>query len=263
VHFHAYDVETGKQTTDFDIVERILDQIRSKVDAIVYPAIRYISNEQAISKNAGFLKYQHLTELAERGLLEWLIVDPGSTNLITFGQGEGGHPGFVDVNSPASIRHGLALASKHSLHPTFAIYEPGYLRLAELLSRTVQGVLTPIYRFMFSEDLTFGFPPEPFALQAYVELLQRMVPNAVWMIAGLGVDVSRLYEQTIAAGGDVRVGLEDAPLGCRTTNRHLVEQAAKSIVAAGSRVPSTSEVRNALKDARTASRPLHSAVKST
>src|SRR4029078_3738091 len=50
VHFHQYDHVTGKQTTDYAVVSRIMDGIRSRTDVIVYPAIRYMSNAEAIEE---------------------------------------------------------------------------------------------------------------------------------------------------------------------------------------------------------------------
>jgi uncharacterized protein (DUF849 family) len=65
------------------------------------------------------------------------------------------------------------------------------------------------------------------------------------MVAGLGVDLRDLIPGTIARGGHVRVGLEDAPLGLRTSNRALVEEAARLIAAAGGSLATAAEVRAA------------------
>src|SRR5438270_7523094 len=39
VHLHAYDVATGRQKDDADLYARIIEGIRARVDAIVYPTI--------------------------------------------------------------------------------------------------------------------------------------------------------------------------------------------------------------------------------
>ncbi len=39
VHLHAYDAATGRQCDDADVYAHIIEGIRSKVDAIVYPTI--------------------------------------------------------------------------------------------------------------------------------------------------------------------------------------------------------------------------------
>jgi uncharacterized protein (DUF849 family) len=249
VHFHAYDVATGEQSTDMRLVTEIIERIRSEVDVIVYPAIRYISNAEAIADDAGEKRYAHLEAMAEGGMAEWLIVDPGSSNLVSYFDVENGRKGLVDINSPAAIRYGLEIAAKHRLHPGFAIYEPGYLRLAAALSRALPDVPPAIYRLMFSEDLTFGFRPREYALKAYLEMIAEECPGSMWMVAGLGVDIRPLIQVAAQSGGNVRVGLEDAPLGTKRTNVAQVQEARHGIEGAGAAVATTSDVRRMLKSA--------------
>src|SRR3546814_999418 len=82
---------------------------------------------------------------------------------------------------------------------------------------------------MFSNGMSFGFPPKRYALDAYRTLLQSEVPGAPVMIAGLDVDVSELMADAVDAGIHIRIGLEDAPLFNRNTNVQLVEAAAAKI----------------------------------
>src|SRR3546814_12808398 len=82
---------------------------------------------------------------------------------------------------------------------------------------------------MFSNGMSFGFPPKRYAPDAYRTLLQSEVPGAPVMIAVLDVDVSELMADAVDAGIHIRIGLEDAPLFNRHTNVHLVEPAAANI----------------------------------
>jgi uncharacterized protein (DUF849 family) len=70
------------------------------------------------------------------------------------------------------------------------------------------------------------------------------------MVAGLAVDIAPLIDCTVAGGGHVRVGLEDAAMGCGLQNRTLVEQACARIEQSGGRTASPAEVRMQLKQAR-------------
>jgi uncharacterized protein (DUF849 family) len=243
VHFHAYDVSTGEQTTDLDLVTKIIRDIKSEVDVVLYPAIRYMSNAEAIAEDAGPRRYAHLDTMAARGIAEWLIVDPGSTNLVSYRDIEQERKGLVDINTPSAIRHGLNVAATHKLHPGFAIYEPGYLRLAAGMCRQMPNVPNAMYRFMFSEQLTFGFRPREYALQAYLDLLAEEAPGAAWMVAGLGVDIRHLIPMTARLGGHVRVGIEDCPLGTTHSNLELVQEAKSLIEAQGARVATTAQIR--------------------
>ena len=243
VHFHAYDAASGEQTTELDVVAGILEGIRARADVIAYPTIRYLSNPQQIQPDAGQLRNAHVPALAKLGLLEWLVIDPGSFNLVSTRDVQQGKPGAVDINMPGAIRHALGIAATHRLHPGLAIYEPGYLRLAAALIGAAGDVPAPLYRLMFSDQFTFGFPPTALALRAYLALLADVAPDAPWMMAGLGVDLRALIPLAVELGGHVRVGLEDWTLGSPDTNLDLVTQAVRQISHAGGHAASAAQVR--------------------
>lgn len=246
VHFHAYDAASGEQTADIDAVSRIVEGIRSRADVIAYPTIRYISNAQAIGDDAGEQRYAHLAALAERGLAEWLVIDPGSYNLMSGRDVQQGKKGGVEINTPHAARHAFELAARHRLHPGLAIYEPGFLRLGAALAKAVPGVPAPLYRLMFSDQFTFGFKPSAQSLRAYLALLAEEAPDAPWMMAGLGVDLRALIPLAVELGGHVRVGLEDWTLGATESNLDLVTHAVRAIAQAGGSVASAGDVRRGL-----------------
>ncbi|MCU0868470.1 MAG: 3-keto-5-aminohexanoate cleavage protein [Burkholderiales bacterium] len=225
VHVHAYDPDTGRQDDRWETYAEIIGGVRQQVDAIVYPTIPFVGDASAGDRPLDAQqRFAHLEQLALRGLLEWAAIDPGSTNITHWDQLQQDIPGFVYANPEPDVRHALGMARRLGFHPAYAIYEPGFLRLGAALHwRT--GCPTPLYRLMFSSDFSFGFPPEDFALTAYLELIDRIAPGAAWMLGGLGVDVRPLIPRALAEGGHVRVGLEDMPLGTDTTNVALVEEA--------------------------------------
>jgi uncharacterized protein (DUF849 family) len=246
VHVHAYDEATGRQKDDPDLYAAIIDGIRARVDAIVYPTLPFAGSADAPGEMTARSRFVAVEALAKRGLLEWAVVDPGTVNVSDYGDLAAGHEGIVYANPESHIRQGLALAAAHRFHPSYAVYEPGFTRLGAALARVIRGVPRPVYRFMFSTGFTFGFPPEPFALDAHLALLEREAPGAPWMIAGLAVDVLPLAPAAIARGGHVRVGLEDAPFGSRRTNVQWVEDAVRAIRAAGGQPASAADVRATL-----------------
>jgi len=125
------------------------------------------------------------------------------------------------------------------------------------LHRINAQVPVPIYRYMFSSGFAFGFPPEIWALEAYVKLTEQVAPGAPWMVAGLAVDVIPLIPAVVKMGGHLRVGLEDAPYNCPHSNIKLVEIAVDAVQRAGSEPATTSEVRTALAQANQVNISLH------
>jgi 3-keto-5-aminohexanoate cleavage enzyme len=232
VHVHAYDEASGRQLDDAELYARIIEGIRKQADCIVYPTIPF---GRACMPAAE--RFAAIEALGRRGLLEWAVVDPGSVNIEE----------SVYLNPADHVRHGLALASRFGFHPGYAIYEAGFVRLGAALARAERGLPQPIYRLMFSQALLFGFPPEEYALDAYLRLLDAEAPRAPWMVAGLTVDILPLVAPAVRRGGHVRVGLEDAPLGSTRSNLEWVRAGRLAIERAGGRLASAAEVRAALK----------------
>jgi uncharacterized protein (DUF849 family) len=244
IHVHAYDSSTGRQNDRWETYASIIEGIKARADVIVYPTIPLAGSDYA-GINAQ-RRFAHTAELAKRGMLEWTVCDPGSCNFMRFEEVGDASAGFVYQNPMADIREGLRLSREHMVHPGYAFYEPGFTRLGAALARAMPGLPTPIYRFMFSDEFAWGFPPEAIHLDAHLRLLASVAPEAPWMVAGLGVDIRPLIEATVSRGGHVRVGLEDAPWQTPMTNAQWVKQAVEGIRKAGGEPASAKEVRAAL-----------------
>lgn len=245
IHVHAYDERTGRQRDDAETYRRIIEGIREAHDVIVYPTLPVMGGPDAPRAMTAPERFKAVEQLAMRGLIEWSVVDPGSVNFAQL-QRLADQEGFVYLNPEGHVRYGLELAARYGFHPSYAIYEPGFLRLGAALARLHADAPQAIYRFMFSEGFAFGFPPREYALDAYLRLLEEEAPGAPWMIAGLALDVRPLIGAAVARGGHVRVGLEDAPFGSEIANVRWVEQAAAAIENGGARLATATEIRRTL-----------------
>ena len=236
VHLHAYD-SGGSPCEDAELYARMLGEIREATGAIVYPTLALRGDADS--------RHAPIRSLGERGLLEWGVVDPGSVNVTHRIQVAAGRDGLLYANPDDHVRMGLELAREHGWRPSYAIYEPGFVRAGAAWAGRVPELKTPVYRLMLTDDFCFGLPPEPFALDAYVELLARHAPDAPFMLSGFGGDLSPLAEPALALGAHWRVGLEDARLGCERSNLELVEEAVRRIQGLGYELATPDEVRAA------------------
>jgi 3-keto-5-aminohexanoate cleavage enzyme len=240
IHVHPYDEHTGKQRDDQEIYARIIEGIRAQVDVPVYPTIPL--GEAGTRRLDGPARYAATAELAARGLLEMAAIDPGSVNFTL----ASGRDGFVYANPEADILYALGLAARYGFKPCYAIYEPGFLRAGAALHARVPTAPEPLYRFMFSSDFLFGYPPVEYGLESLLHLRAECAPQAPWMTSGLGVDITPLIPLTVQRGGHLRVGLEDAPLGSTRTNVQWVERAVRAVQMAGGAVATVAEMRGLL-----------------
>jgi 3-keto-5-aminohexanoate cleavage enzyme len=247
VHTHAYD-GGGPQTFDWQVYARIIEGIRSKVDVPIYPS--YPTSMVGIGHDGvpeAEARFSHIDALASRGLIEFSPADPGSVNFTLNATTSQADPAGTYVNPESHVRHALGIARRHGLRPAFALDAPGFIRAGAALARATD-VKTPIYRFMFSQQFAFCFPPRPYALAALATLVEEEAGAAPWMISGLGVDVSPLIGEAVARGGHIRVGLEDAMLGApaSTTNLGLVDAAVRIVRQHGAEPATPEDVRQAL-----------------
>ncbi|HEX7094310.1 MAG TPA: 3-keto-5-aminohexanoate cleavage protein [Acidimicrobiales bacterium] len=177
-------------------------------------------------------RYDHHVELARDGVIDMGVIDPGSVNLAaTAPDGTPPETGHVYVNSPADIAYMMDVCRTHRIGPSFAIYEPGFLRTVLAYHRS--GALAPgsLTKFYFSGEGYFGggyplysAPPIVEALDLYCAMLRDH--DLPWGVAQLGGDVlaTPVARLALERGGHLRVGLEDDPSGPRN-----VEQVQKAV----------------------------------
>lgn len=235
VHLHAYD-EGGHPVEDADIYSRIIEGIRAQCRAIVYPTLALAGDAES--------RFAPLRTLAERGLLEMGVIDPGSVNITHETQIAGDRTGLVYANPDAHIREGLRLAEADQWRPAFAIYEPGFARLGSAWAGRFPGLKNPVYRLMFSDHLLFGLSPSLANLEFYARHLAETAPGMPWMISGLDAHIDSIVEPALDMGAHIRTGLEDAPLGSADTNLQLVERAMEKITRSRRTLATPDEIRH-------------------
>ena len=234
IHIHAYD-DNGMGVEDADIYREIIEGIRASVDAIVYPTLALSGTPEG--------RFTAVSALGEEGLLEWSTLDPGSVNITHHGWIDEDRDGVAYGNPDSHIRHGLGLAQRHGWRPSYAIYEPGFIRSGSAWAKRFPGAPTPTYRLMLSQDFAFGMPPSEASLLMYRQMLNEYAPDSAWMISGFGGDILALAPLALELGAHVRVGLEDASLGCLKTNIQLVEEAVEFMGERGFEPATAAQVR--------------------
>jgi uncharacterized protein (DUF849 family) len=229
VHNHLDVVTTDADVAAARYLEGWRPLLRERPDALVYPTVGFGATVAD--------RYAHVPPLAASGLMRMSLFDPGSVNLGVLG--DDGVPGgafdFVYLNSFTDLRYVAGLCEQHRLAPSIAIFEPGFLRTTLAYARAGRLPAGAFVKLYFGGDhdylsgaaggVSFGLPPTPVALAAYLELLEGS--DLPWAVAVVGGDVveSGVARLALEKGGHLRVGLEDYAGGRTPGNEELVREA--------------------------------------
>ena len=250
VHNHIDDFSLSGTTAAERYLAGWRPIVRERRDAILYCTVAVGGSVAA--------RFAHVPLLAESGLMRMGVLDPGSVNLGA--ASDDGLPGpieFVYANSYGDIRYVVDQLHHCRLGPSISIFEPGFLRTALVYHRAGQLPPGAFVKFYFGGDhgylggtssgVTFGLPPTPKALDAYLEMMDGC--DLPWAVAVIGGDViaSGLARLALERGGHLRVGLEDYA-GPRTpTNVELIDAATALAQQVGRPIATPDEAARILK----------------
>ena len=92
IHFHAYDPVSGRQRDDYEIYAPIIERIRAKADLICYGTLPFAGSVDAPSPLTPAQRFGAVDKLVRAKLIEWSVVDPGSTNITHYADIPQGKP---------------------------------------------------------------------------------------------------------------------------------------------------------------------------
>jgi 3-keto-5-aminohexanoate cleavage enzyme len=233
VHLHARD-DDGAPTWDREVYARIVGAVREQAPDVVINVSTSGRTWSELEKRADVLALDGdlKPDLASLTL--------SSLNFI----------GGASVNEPSVIRGLASIMRDRGIVPELEIFDLGMLNFARVLAK--EGLLPgPVVANLF-----FGNVAGMQATLPEVGLaVERLPEDALWSGAGLGDYQLTAQSLAVAAGGGVRVGLEDGIFFDRrrttlATNAMLVERV-HALMAVHDRVPMRpDELRTRLAGAR-------------
>lgn len=171
-------------------------------------------------------RYSHIVKMAEEGLIAQGLVDPGSVNFSALNKDGLYYPTKrVYRNDMQDSHYFVETCRKLKIGMSISIFEPGFLKFIMAFHKAgklPQGGIIKLY--FGAESLSFGLPPTPTGLAAYLEMIgDSKLP---WLVSNFGGDCVEcgIAEEAIKQGGHVQVGIEPYG-GPRTpTNLELVNE---------------------------------------
>lgn len=188
-HIHMRDKD-DKPTQNQDLFKQAIDLIREKTPkAVVYATT---------SSRAGNGLHDRLLPLKLSGSSK---PDFASLSLGSFNFSE-----TVSNNPPEEILELLETMNLAGIRPELEVFEPGMVHYAKLLISKGLLKCTPVF------NILLGNPgSSPADLTSAASFLGALPANSEWAFAGIGRHHMQMMSLAILSGGNVRLGMEDAP----------------------------------------------------
>ncbi|MAU96688.1 MAG: NADPH dependent quinone reductase [Fulvimarina sp.] len=246
-HIHVRDPETGKPSRDLALYREVVRLISaSGVDMVLNltagaggdlvlgsPEAPLPPDPAGTDMAGAEERLAHVAEL----LPEICTLDCGTMN---FGEGD-----YVMTNTPAMLKAMAAEIKALGVRPEIEIFDTGHLVLAKWLKD--QGLIDDPVMVQLCMGIPWGAPDDIPTLAALVQNLPQS-----WVFSAFSIGRNQLpyAALALAAGGNIRVGLEDniwLEKGVLASNGDLVARAVTIAEGMGSRILSPAAVREKLR----------------
>lgn len=246
-HIHVRDPATGKPARDPALYREVVERIRdSGIDMVLNltagmggdltlgpPDQPLPPSEKGTDMAGAEARLAHVAELRP----EICTLDCGTMN---FGEGD-----YIMTNTPAMLKEMAGRIRELGVKPEIEVFDAGHLVLAKWL--VDQGLVDEPVLVQLCMGIPWGAPDDLDTLSALVNNLP-----AGWIYSAFSIGRNQMPYVAIAAaaGGHVRVGLEDniwLDRGVLATNGALVERAAGMLASMGARLLGPDEVRARLR----------------
>lgn len=242
VHIHVRDPATGAPSRDLALYRETVKIIRESGDPVLInlttgAGARFTPDPNDPNKNATLGMASPDERMAH--VLE-LKPDICSLDVATMNFGE-----HAFINIPEHIRTIAKAVREAGVKPELEVFDLGHIALAQRLQS--EGLFQEPPLFQLCTGVPWGAPATPRALLAMLDMLPT---GAEWSAFGVGARQFPMAAVTAAAGGHVRVGLEDNLYMSRGVlaegNAPLVTRATELVRLIGREIASPDDARRIL-----------------
>jgi len=159
-------------------------------------------------------------------------------NTMTFG-------GEVVINTPGNIRRMAKIIRDCGVRPEIELFDSGDIVLLHDL--VANGTLEAAPLCSLVLGIKYGFPS---TIESLLYARSLLPAGAIWTAFGTGKSAFPLLAQAVLAGGNIRIGLEDAVYISKgilaPSNSAMVEKAKRMAEDLGSKLATATEMRHKL-----------------
>jgi len=226
VHLHVRDPKTGAGSRDVALYKEAVDRIRSSgVDVLINltagmggdlvlgePEMPLPPKSKGTDMAGATERLAHVKAL----LPDICTLDCGTMNFLAGGD-------YIMVNSVDMLKAMAKLMLGYGVKPECEVFDTGQLWQVKDLMR--DGLLPDPVLIQLCMGIPYGAPAE---IGTFMAMVNAMPRNAIFSSFAIGRLQLPWVAQSVLAGGNVRVGLEDniwLGKGVKATNGALVERA--------------------------------------
>jgi uncharacterized protein (DUF849 family) len=248
VHIHVRDPRTGKGSRSTELYAEVVDRIRSSDVDVVINLTAGMGGDLVLGGDENVLplnpdgtdmagateRLDHVTKL----LPEICTLDCGTMNFASGGD-------YIMTNTPSVLRKMAKIVQELGVRPELEVFDTGHLVMVKDLVN--EGLLDDPVMIQLCMGIAYGAPDDPTTFMAMVNQLPNECVFSAFSISRMQLP---FVAQSVLAGGNVRVGLEDnlyLNKGELATNGSLVERARKILEGMNVKVLGPQDVREKLK----------------
>jgi uncharacterized protein (DUF849 family) len=248
VHIHVRDPRTGKGSRSTELYAEVVDRIRSSDVDVVINLTAGMGGDLVLGGDENVLplnpdgtdmagateRLDHVTKL----LPEICTLDCGTMNFASGGD-------YIMTNTPSVLRKMAKIVQELGVRPELEVFDTGHLVMVKDLIK--EGLLDDPVMIQLCMGIAYGAPDDPTTFMALVNQLPKDSVFSAFSISRMQLP---FVAQSVLAGGNVRVGLEDnlyLNKGELATNGSLVERATKILQGMNVNVLGPQEVREKLQ----------------
>ena len=248
VHIHVRDPRTGKGSRSTELYAEVVDRIRSSDVDVVINLTAGMGGDLVLGGDENVLplnpdgtdmagateRLDHVTKL----LPEICTLDCGTMNFASGGD-------YIMTNTPSVLRKMAKIVQELGVRPELEVFDTGHLVMVKDLIK--EGLLDDPVMIQLCMGIAYGAPDDP---NTFMALVNQLPKDSVFSAFSISRMQLPFVAQSVLAGGNVRVGLEDnlyLNKGELATNGSLVERAAKILEGKNVKVLGPQDVREKLQ----------------
>jgi uncharacterized protein (DUF849 family) len=240
VHVHVRDPASGAPSMEVELYARTMEEIRRHDRALVInlttgPGGRFQPSEHdpvAPGPRTNLLAPERRVEHIQALRPDIATLD---LNTMVFGR-------EVVINTPDNVRRMARVIREAGARPELELFDTGDIMLLQDL--LADGTLEPKPLCSLVMGVKYGFAP---TIEMMLLARSLLPPGAIWTGFGTGRHAYPLLAQAVLAGGNIRVGLEDAVYISKgvlaPSNAALVDKARRIAEDLGAEIATAAETR--------------------